>query len=209
MTKSILCFGDSLTWGYNPEDGTRFPPEDRWPRVLEAALQGRARVIEEGLNGRTIATDDPARPYRNGMAMLPPLLEAHAPLDVVVIMLGTNDSAPCYGLSAGRIAMNSAAMVRAVSASQTGPGRTAPSLVLVAPPTLGSLSSEMALLYSGGQGTSRGLSAAFRTIAAKFGIGFFDASEIVKVSAADGVHLDPEGQRALGLGVSKIVEPLL
>lgn len=47
MTKSILCFGDSLTWGYNPEDGTRFPPEDRWPRVLEAALQGRARVIEE------------------------------------------------------------------------------------------------------------------------------------------------------------------
>ena len=67
MTKCILCFGDSLTWGFNPEDGTRFPPEDRWPRALESALQGRATVIEEGLNGRTIATEEPSRPNRNGL----------------------------------------------------------------------------------------------------------------------------------------------
>lgn len=139
MTKSILCFGDSITWGYNPKDGTRFSPEHRWPRALEAALQGRAHVIEEALSGRTIATDDPSRPYRNGMAMLPPLLEGHAPLDMVAIMLGTNDSAPFYGLDPGRIAMDSMAMIRAVSASQTGPGGSAPKMVLIAPPPLGSL----------------------------------------------------------------------
>lgn len=209
MTKSILCFGDSITWGYNPKDGTRFAREDRWPCALEDALQGSARVIEEGLNGRTIATDDPARAYRNGMAMLPPLLEAHAPLDVVAIMLGTNDSAPCYGLNAGRIAMNATAMVRAVGACQAGPGGVAPKMLLIAPPTLGSLSPEMALLYSGGQGTSRGLAAAYRTVANRFGVAFFDAGEAVQVSAADGVHLDPEGQRALGLALGKIVETLL
>lgn len=209
MTKSILCFGNSITWGYNPKDGTRFPPEDRWPRALEAALQGRAHVIEEALSGRTIATDDPSRPYRDGMAMLPPILESHAPLDVVAVMLGTNDSAPFYGLDAGRIAMDCMAMVRAVSASQVGPGSSAPKMVLIAPPPLGSLSSEMALMYSGGQGTSRGLAATYRTVADRFGTAFFDASEVVKVSAVDGVHLDPEGQRALGLGLSKIVEPLL
>ena len=207
--KSILCFGDSITWGYNPENGTRLPPENRWPRVLETALQGRARIIEEALNGRTVATDEPSRPYRNGLAMFPPLLEAHAPLDIVIIMLGTNDSAPCYGLTAGRIAFNCSALVRAVKASLSGPDETTPKMVLIAPPPLGSLSAEMSLLYSGGQTTSRGLAAAYRSIAERFDISFLDAGQITKVSTADGVHLDAQGQRRLGQGVADVVMPLL
>jgi len=209
VTKCILCFGDSLTWGFNPEDGTRFPPEDRWPRALESALQGRATVIEEGLNGRTIATEEPSRPNRNGLTMLPPLLETHTPLDVVVFMLGTNDSAPSYSLSAGKIAINSTALIRAVHASLAGPGGAAPKIVLIAPPPIGSLSPEMALMYSGGQTNSRGLASAYRSVADRFGTAFFDAAEAVKVSTADGVHLDAAGQRALGLAVSKIIAPLL
>ncbi|MEM7191403.1 MAG: SGNH/GDSL hydrolase family protein [Pseudomonadota bacterium] len=208
MSKTILCFGDSITWGYNPKDGTRFAAEDRWPRALEAALEGRASIVEEGLNARTIATDDDARPFRNGLTMLPPLLESHAPLNVVVVMLGTNDSAPCYGLTAGRIAINAMAMVRLVLASQAGPAGAAPKMILVAPPPLGALSAEMALMYSGGQGTSRGLGAAYRTVATRFGIGFLDASDIVKVSAADGVHLDPEDQRTLGQAIGEIARTL-
>jgi lysophospholipase L1-like esterase len=207
--KSILCFGDSITWGYNPENGMRLPPEDRWPRVLETALQGRARIIEEALNGRTVATDEPSRPYRNGLAMFPPLLEAHAPLDVVIIMLGTNDSAPCYGLTAGRIAFNCAALVRAVKANLSGPGETTPKMLLIAPPPLGSLSAEMSLLYSGGQTTSRGLAAAYGSVAERFGISFLDAGQVTKASAADGVHLDPQGQRHLGQAVADLVMPLL
>jgi lysophospholipase L1-like esterase len=209
VVKSVLCFGDSITWGYNPVDGTRFPREQRWPRVLEAALEGRAHVVEEGLNGRTAASDDPSRPNRNGFSMLPPLLEAHAPLDAVVIMLGTNDSAPCYGLTAGRIAMNCGALLRAVNASLAGPDGAAPRTLLIAPPPLGSLSAEMALLYAGGQATSRGLADAYRTAAARFGALFLDAGQVTKVSAADGVHLDPEGQARLGKAVAEIVSPLL
>lgn len=207
--KSILCFGDSITWGYNPENGMRLPPEDRWPRVLETALQGRARIIEEALNGRTVATDEPSRPDRNGLAMFPPLLEAHAPLDIVIIMLGTNDSAPCYGLTAGRIGFNCSALVRAVKASLSGPGETTPKMVLIAPPPLGSLSAEMSLLYSGGQTTSRGLAAAYRSVAERFDISFLDAGQVTKASAADGVHLDVQGQRHLGQGVADLVMPLL
>ena len=105
--------------------------------------------------------------------------------------------------------MNSTALVEAVNSSQSGPGRTTPKMVLVAPPPLGSLNPEMALMYSGGQGTSRGLAAAYETVAKSYGIGFLDAGEVVKVSAADGVHLDPEAQRTLGVAVSKVVEPLL
>jgi len=209
VTKSILCFGDSITWGYNPEDGSRFALEERWPRVLEAALDGRARVIEEGLNARTVATDEPSRPNRNGLAMLPPLLESHAPLDVVVIMLGTNDSAPCYGLTAGKIAMNCGSLIRAVNASLAGPGATAPMTFLIAPPPLGSLSAVMSLFYAGGQATSRGLAEAYRIIAKQFGVLFLDAGQVTTVSAIDGVHLDPDGQRALGLAVGKCLGPIL
>jgi len=207
--KSILCFGDSITWGYNPKDGTRYAPEDRWPRVLEAALEGRARVIEEALNGRTVATDEPTRPCRNGLSMFPSLLESHAPLDVVIILLGTNDSVAGYGLTAGRIAFNCVALIRAVNASLAGPDGSAPKVVLIAPPPLGSLNAEMSLLYSGGQTTSRGLAAAYETVAQRFGITFLDAGTITTVSAVDGVHLDPQDQRQLGRAVADAVRPLL
>lgn len=207
--KSILCFGDSITWGYNPKDGTRYPPENRWPRVLEAALDGRAKVIEEALNGRTVATDEPSHFYRNGLSMFPPLLEAHAPLDMVIVMLGTNDSAPSYGLTAGKIAFNCVALIRAVNASLSGPGGTTPKMLLIAPPPLGSLSPEMSLFYSGGQATSRGLAAAYATTAKQFGIPFIDAGQFTRVSAVDGVHLDPEDQRKLGRAVANVVMPLL
>lgn len=209
MTKSILCFGDSITWGYSPKNGSRLPPEDRWPRVLEGTLEGRVRVIEEGLNARTVATDEPSRPNRSGLAMLPTLLESHAPLDVVAIMLGTNDSAPSYGLTAGKIAMNCGALIRAVNASLSGPGATPPKALLIAPPPLGSLSAEMSLFYGRGQATSRGLGEAYRTIAKGFGVLFLDAGTVTKVSAVDGVHLDPEGQRALGQAVGEILRPVL
>ena len=130
-------------------------------------------------------------------------------LDVVIIMLGTNDSAPCYGLTAGRIAFNCVALIRAVNASLSGPGGSTPKMVLIAPPPLGSLNAEMSLLYSGGQATSRGLAAAYDSIAKRFGISFIDAGKIIKVSAVDGVHLDREDQRKLGQAVADVVTPLL
>jgi lysophospholipase L1-like esterase len=209
VAKCILCYGDSITWGYSPKDGSRLPPEDRWPRVLEDALEGQARVVEEGLNARTVATDEPSRPNRNGLAMLPPLLEAHAPLDLVIIMLGTNDSAPCYRLTAGKIAMDCAALIRTVNGSPAGPGAGASRIILVAPPPLGALSAEMTLFYAGGEATSRGLADAYRTIAQAFGVAFFEAGQVCQVSAVDGVHLDPQGQRQLGLALKDVAEPLL
>jgi len=209
VAKSILCYGDSITWGYNPKDASRLPPGERWPRILEDELGGRARVIEEALNGRTVATDEPSRACRNGLAMLPPLLEAHAPLDVVIIMLGTNDCAPCYGLTSGRIAMNCAGLIRAVQSSMAGPGEARPELLLIAPPPLGALSPEMALLYAGGEAVSRGLAAAYATVAARFNCLFLDAAKVAEASKIDGVHLDAPEQHKLALAVRRMVEPIL
>ena len=81
MTRTILCFGDSNTWGYSPETGERFAPDVRWPGVLAARLGGRARVIEEGLNGRTSAYDGPLDPILNGKTFLPVCLATHAPIE--------------------------------------------------------------------------------------------------------------------------------
>jgi lysophospholipase L1-like esterase len=91
--KTILCYGDSITWGRNAVDGTRFPFEQRWPGILQAGLGNDYRIVEEGLGGRTVATESWAMPHRDGRAMLAPILESHAPLDWVIIMLGTNDCA--------------------------------------------------------------------------------------------------------------------
>src|SRR3569832_404233 len=95
----ILAFGDSLTWGRDPGAG-RHGEDARWPTVLERALGGRAVVIEEGLGGRRSAVEDPLRPFRNGLSYFPMVLESHNPLDLAVLMLGTNDCMRINNLSA-------------------------------------------------------------------------------------------------------------
>lgn len=89
--KTILCYGDSNTWGFIPSIGARYPFETRWPGVMQAALGKEYRVIEAGLSGRTTVWDDPCDIYMNGRDMLEPTLRTHAPLDLVILMLGTND----------------------------------------------------------------------------------------------------------------------
>ena len=92
--RRILCYGDSNTWGHHPmPDGTvtRYEDDVRWTGVLQECLKGEFRVIEEGLCGRTVMFDDPVAPDRNGRTFLNCCLQSHQPLDLVVLMLGTND----------------------------------------------------------------------------------------------------------------------
>lgn len=99
--KQILCFGDSNTWGYDGESGERLPFTVRWTGRLQKAYEGKdVRIIEEGLCGRTTVFEDPFRQGRRGTALLPTLLETHHPVDLVVLMLGTNDCKTIFGASA-------------------------------------------------------------------------------------------------------------
>ena len=88
--KTILCYGDSNTWGLNPETLTRYAPDVRWPGILKQELGSDYAIIEEGLSGRTTVWDDPLEGYKNGKTYLSPCLNSHKPLDLVIIMLGTN-----------------------------------------------------------------------------------------------------------------------
>ena len=102
--KRILCFGDSLTWGYDPDRRVRFLEDSRWPQVMQRCLGEEYTIIEEGQNGRTIATDDPAEGEKNGLKYIGPCLESHTPLDLVIIMLGSNDCKRKFAYSSMDIA---------------------------------------------------------------------------------------------------------
>jgi lysophospholipase L1-like esterase len=143
--KTVLCYGDSITWGFNPVDGSRFPFEQRWPGVLQATLGSSFRVIEEGLSGRTVATESWILPNRDGRSMLAPLLESHAPLDWVIILLGTNDCGPTYRRDVGEIAFGCATLLWTVQKAFAGPNGGVPHMLLVAPPPFGRFSPFMEL----------------------------------------------------------------
>ena len=87
----ILCFGDSLTWGFDPDKRTRIDEDERWTGALQNLLGEGYKVIEEGQNGRTIATDDPAEGEKNGLKYIIPCIESQNPLDLMILMLGGND----------------------------------------------------------------------------------------------------------------------
>jgi len=89
--KRILCYGDSLTWGFNPNDWSRYEPDQIWTGVLQNSLGNEFQVITEALPGRTTSFNSPFLPYRNGVESLPLILESHSPLNLVVFFLGIND----------------------------------------------------------------------------------------------------------------------
>lgn len=209
--KTILAFGDSLTWGADPVSGGRHRFEDRWPSVLEAGLDGSARVIAEGLGGRTTMFDDHgAAADRNGVRILPTLLGSHYPLDLVIILLGTNDLKPHVcgtALGAG------AGVERLAEIARTYPygrGAAAPQVLIVAPPLFGdTVGGDWQPEGGRGIAESRKLAPRYREAADYCGCAFFDAASVAVASPIDGIHLDAENTRAIGLALVPVVRRLL
>lgn len=209
--KNILCYGDSLTWGAVP-NGNRHAFEDRWPTVLGEQLgTDKVRVIVEGLGGRTTIFDDfSSYANRNGAAILPTILGSHQPLDCVVIMLGTNDMKP---YTAGAAIASASGMKRLAEIVRTFPywsDYPAPKTVLVAPPLCVKTDhADLDPMFAGAPEASRDLARHYKRIAEESGCAFFDASSVATASPLDGVHLDAENTRAIGVGLAPIVGRVL
>ncbi len=194
--RTILCFGDSNTWGYPPGGGERFPRNIRWPGALQRLLGNGYHVIEEGLNGRTATVEHPWIEGRSGRPYLLPCCRSHAPLDLVIIYLGTNDLADRYHLSATDTAQACASLVRVVQAADCGRGVGAPVVLLVCPPPLRA-SGPDAAEYETVAAKSRTLGARFADAAEAVGAQLLDLDGVVRYSDEDPLHLDADGHRAL------------
>jgi len=203
--REILCFGDSNTWGADPATKGRHPNDVRWTGVLQAALGTGYRVIEEGLNGRTTVWEDPVEGDKMGKRHLVPTLESQAPLDLVILMLGTNDTKKRYSASTQDIQWAIAALVDLIGKSSAGRDGKAPPVLLVAPVPLTKLS-EYAPLFEGGVEKSRALAPLYAQVAREKGCAFFDAGTVVTCSDLDGVHFDAAGHRALGDAMAREVK---
>jgi lysophospholipase L1-like esterase len=205
----VLCYGDSNTWGFAPGGAGRFPSDVRWPGVTQKALGRSFHVIEEGLNGRTTAWDDPVEGvYRNGKPYLLPCLLSHAPLDVVVLFLGVNDLKKRFALTAAQIAQSVASLVEIIRGSGAGRAGAAPAVLLMCPPPLGKLT-EYAEMLEGGTEKSLALAAEYAGTARQLGCAFLDVGTLLRASDLDGVHFGEKDHRALGKAVAAAVKALV
>jgi lysophospholipase L1-like esterase len=201
--KEILCFGDSNTWGADPADDTRrFAWPVRWPGVLQRQLGEEYHVVEEGLGGRTTVIDDPLPPHRSGLALLAPILESHAPVDLVIVMLGTNDISYAWS-TAAQAADGAAALAHLVLRSELGPDGAAPKVLLVCPPPVGPFTnSENPELWDGAEDKSRALPLEFARVASALRCPWLDAGEVIATSPVDGWHLEVTEHARLGVAVA-------
>lgn len=206
--KEVLCFGDSNTWGWNPVDKERYDRAFRWTGVLQKTLGEEYHIIEEGLNGRTTVWDDPIELHKKGSEHLPPLLETHRPLDLVVIMLGSNDLKVRFSVSAYDIAKSIGTLIEIVQGSGSGRGGGIPKILILAPPPLGELT-EYTDMFMGGTEKSRNLGSRLREIAEEYKVAFFDTSTVVKSSDIDGIHWEKEAHTSLGVSVADLIKKLL
>ena len=206
--KRILCYGDSNTWGYDPLTKERFDAHTRWTRVLGRALGAGYEVIEEGLNGRTTVWDDPIEGYKNGQAYLVPCLETHRPLDLVILMLGTNDLKVRFSLSAFDIAQGAGVLVRAIQRSEAGAGGVAPPVLLMAPPPVARLSG-FAEMFAGAEAKSRRFADHYRCVAEEQGCAFLDTAQVIVSSDLDGIHFEKSEHHKLGQALAPMVVGLI
>lgn len=207
--KTILCYGDSNTWGSDPETGQRLPPDVRWTGVMRLALGEGFTVIEEGLPGRTTVWDDPLEDGRNGRAYFLPCLESHTPLDLVLILLGTNDLKTRFALSPLEIAYGAAKLAYLALGSSAGPRDEAPQVMLLAPPPTKPLTDIYAMTLVGAEVKSALFATCYRHVAEEIDCPFFDTGSVIESSAIDGIHFDREAHRALGLALANQVRQYL
>ena len=207
--KTILCFGDSNTWGFDPASITssharRHPITVRWTGRLAAELGPEFRVIEEGQNGRTTVHEDPLNICRNGKDYLPACLESHKPIDIVVMMLGTNDLKSYYNLPLGEIANGAVVLAKMILASDAGPGHQPPKLLLVCPPLVGDLSHlpDLEAKIPHGLARSQQFPRYYEAMASSLGCAYLNSQSLVQTSLVDGIHLEASEHVKLGSAIA-------
>jgi lysophospholipase L1-like esterase len=206
---NILCYGDSNTWGWNADGMNRHPRDVRWTGQLQTLMGDDYYVIEEGLNGRTTVWDDPIEEHKNGKTYLYPCLQTHRPLDLVILMLGTNDLKARFSVTAFDIAQGVARLVGVIKESDSGHNGAAPQILLMSPPHLGDMPPDYGEMFSGGREKSTRLARHYRLVADTFDTAFMDTSDFLVADPIDGIHLTAAAHGILARRLAAVVRDLM
>jgi len=210
--KTVLIFGDSNSWGWNPGNDLVKPIERwddsvRWPGVMQKELGSDFKVLVDGLNGRTTVWDDPIREYRCGKDQIIPSMDAAAPIDLLIIFIGANDLKVRFSVSAQDIASGAALLVRKALAQGEAFAGGRPKVILIAPPPLGPVSKGVYKeMFGGNEEKSKQLGSYYKAVAKTMGVDYIDAGSIVKSSDIDGLHLDADQHEILGKTMADVVK---
>jgi lysophospholipase L1-like esterase len=209
----ILVYGDSLSWGIIPNTRRRLPFVERWPGVMERALVDgghQVRVIEDCLNGRRTAWDDPFKPGRNALDGLEQRMEINSPLALVILMLGANDFQSVHQNTAWHSGQGLAAVIRAMRRAPIEPGMPVPPILVVAPPPITSpVGKPIWEKFEGAPARAEQATEAYAAIASEMDCRFFDAGRVASTSPHDGIHLDADQHEKLGRALATIVGEFL
>lgn len=210
---TVLCYGDSNTHGQRamrgPDDVSRFRSHLRWPGRVAASMKPKVSVLCEGLPGRTTVHDDPIDgAHKNGLRILPAILESHWPIDAVVLMLGTNDLKTRFAVTSADIGRSVERLLGVIAASRGGRDGAPPAVLLVAPPPIVE-TGWLAGHFAGGAEISRDLGRCYADVAARWDCAFLDADGVAEVDPLDGVHLTEAGHAALGAAVTAKLRTML
>ena len=218
MKKHIVCLGDSNTHGYcaDPRDcadgGIRFNEEERWTRLLQKGLGEDYLVIEEGLSGRTTCFDDPIHEGLNALNYITPCLKSHETVDLLIIMLGTNDTKDRFYASAACIGIGMARLVKKAMATECWGGKK-PNILVICPPPIGEgmLQSHVAdTMGTGCVEKSRQLAHYYKEQCDLIGCHFQDAGAMgCEFNQIDFMHLTNQGHKTLAQELAKQVPALI
>ena len=218
MNKHILCLGDSNTHGYcaDPADcadgGIRFNEHERWTQLLQAKLGEGYLVIEEGLSGRTTCFDDPLHEGLNALDYIYPCLKSHESIDLLIIMLGTNDTKDRFYASAGCIAIGMARLVKKATDTDCWGGK-APNILVIAPPPIGAGMLTSPVAETMGHGCvekSEKLALYYKEQCDLLGVRFLDAGQLgCEFNQVDYMHLTKKGHAALAAALAELVPQIV
>ena len=213
--KTVLVFGDSNSWGWSPSNDMikpikRWSENIRWPGVMQKELGSGFKVLVDGLNGRTTMWDDPIGEFGCSKKQIITLMDAAAPIDLLIIFVGTNDLDVRFFVSVQDIANSAALLVQKAVAHVEAFIDGKPKVILIGPPPLGPVSNgAFKEMFAGNEEKSKQLGNCYKTVSDTIGVDYLDAGTVVKISDMDGVHLDADQHELLGKAIAEFVKRVI
>lgn len=209
LMKQILVYSDSLTWGIIPDTRQRLDFDSRWPGILEDMLNAGShpvRIIENCLNGRRTAWDDPFKDGRDGSVGLSEVIEMHSPLCLVILMLGTNDFQSVHNNSAALSAQGIGKLINIIRNAPIEPGMPVPQILVVCPPRITKPMGTVAYKFEGAESRYGTFPDELAKVCELHDVALFDSNSVIKSSRIDGIHLDAAEHRILGEALADYIQ---